>query len=137
MRGIKPKDGNPKTAHGQSKPALELILSTAILHMAAAQRSGDEKYGRMNWRTDPVTASIYVGALLRHLLKWWTGGVNRDPESGAHELGHVMNNAGIIIDAEDMGTLIDDRPPPNPRVAELIDRLTREYLENIARAVSE
>lgn len=97
--------------------------------MAQSQRSGDEKYGRMNWRDDPVTASIYVGALLRHLLKWWTGGIDCDPESGAHELGHVMNNAAIILDAMDNGTLIDDRPTPNPRVVELIDELTKAIME--------
>lgn len=131
------KDTNPKTYHGRTKPPLELILSTALLHMAAAQRTGDMKYGRMNWRTNPVTASIYVGALLRHLLKWWTGGLNYDPESKAHELGHVMNNAAIILDAQDNGTLIDDRPPPNPRVLELIDRLTEEYLANVVALVGE
>jgi hypothetical protein len=122
------KDTNPKTRFGKAKPPLELTLSTALLHMAKAQQSGDLRYGRMNWRTDPVTASIYVGALLRHTLKWWSGGIDFDPESGAHELGHVMNNAAILLDARDNHTLIDDRPPPNPRILELIAQLT-EALE--------
>lgn len=122
-------EGDPKKRFGQAKPALQLTLSTALLHMAQAQRSGDEKYGLFNWRGDSVQASIYVGALLRHLLKWYTGGVDKDPESGAHELGHVMNNAAIILDAMDNGTLIDDRPKPNPRVIALIEELTREIEE--------
>ncbi len=119
------KDTNPKTRYGKAKPALELTLTSGLLHMAMAQVSGDEKYGRANWRNDPVTASTYVGALLRHVFKWWNG-VDFDPESGARELGHVMNNAAILLDATDMGTLIDDRPPPNPNILKVIDDLTKK-----------
>lgn len=124
-KGLMSDEGNPKTKYGKAKPPLHLILTTAMLHAAQAQKEGDEKYGRANWRDQPVSASTYVGAALRHLFKWWNG-EDTDPSSGANHLGHVMTNMSIILDACHNDMLIDDRPTPCKEMAKLFDDLTED-----------
>lgn len=104
------KDTNPKTIHGQSKPQMGLVPGAALVEFSEALRHGTEKYGPANWRVDPVSASTYYHAAIRHLNEWWDG-LNKDSGSGASPLGHVGANMAIIIDAAASGTLIDDRPP--------------------------
>jgi hypothetical protein len=136
--GIAPvKDTNPKTIYGQAKSPLHLVPEAAIIHMAEALRDGEAKYGAMNWRIDPVSASTYYAAARRHLAEWWDGenfdgGLPRtDPDydpkagSGIHHLAHAATNLAILLDAMVHGSLIDDRPPACP-TAELIRKLTRE-----------
>jgi hypothetical protein len=81
--------------------------------------TGKQKYGLVNWRSDPVTTSVYYDAAMRHLLSWWDG-ENVDEESGCHPLAHVMACCAILLDAEAQGTLNQDRPTPTGRTAEII-----------------
>jgi hypothetical protein len=68
------------------------------------------KYGRHNYRVIGVRASIYYDAALRHLMQWWEG-ENVDTESGVEHLAHAMACMVILLDAESLGKLNDDRPP--------------------------
>lgn len=117
------KDTNPKTIYGQAKPPLGLVPGAAMVHLAEALREGREKYGDANWRKDPVSASTYYSAGLRHLVEWWDG-EDVDPKSMCLHLAHAMANCAILLDAMEAGTLIDDRPPPT-RTAQLIRDMTR------------
>ena len=103
-RGITPKD-----LIGETKLPVDLCPALATAEQALAHYEGALKYGEYNWRAVKVRASIYVAAIQRHLLKWQAGR-DRDPTSGAHELGHVMACCAILIDAEANDTLDDDRP---------------------------
>jgi len=116
---------NPKDLIGARKPAtLSVIPSSALLHMGRAMSDGSDKYGSFNWREHPVKASIYVDACLRHLMAWFDG--ERDAEdSGVHHLGHAMACLGILVDAEFMGGLLDDRPAEGGPAPALIKALTR------------
>lgn len=92
--------------------------------MADAFADGAQKYGPANWRVDPVSASTYVNAALRHLFSWYDG--ERDAtDSGCHHLGHAAACLAILLDAEAQGTLIDDRPTAG-KSAELIKELTKK-----------
>ncbi|MFZ3194099.1 MAG: dATP/dGTP diphosphohydrolase domain-containing protein [Moraxellaceae bacterium] len=117
------KDTNPKTVYGQAKPSLGLVPGAALVHCAEALRDGSAKYGRANWRDDPVSVSTYYDATLRHMTQWLDG-EGTDPASKVHHLGHAMANLAILLDAEAHGTLIDDRPPAS-KTAQLIRDLTR------------
>lgn len=101
---------NPKTRYGNLKTPLALIPGAALVEEAEAMACGAEKYGAYNWRTTDVPAMTYVSAAMRHLLKYLDG-QDIDPESGAHHLAHVRACCGILIDAEAVGGLVDDRPP--------------------------
>lgn len=116
-------DGNPKTRFGMAKPPLALIPGPALVHMAEAFRDGAGKYGPANWREDPVTTSTYVNAALRHILSYYDGETNAD-DSGVHHLAHALGCLAIILDAEEQGTLNDDRPTAG-RTAALIKEKTR------------
>lgn len=118
-----PKDTNPKTIYGQAKPPLSLVPGGALVHCAEALRDGADKYGPANWRIDPVSASTYYAAALRHLVEWWDG-EDVDPASMCLHLGHAMANCAILLDALEADTLLDDRPPPVP-TGRLIRDLTR------------
>lgn len=119
----KAPDGNPKTRLGMAKVPLALIPGPALVHMGEAFRDGAVKYGPANWRDEPVTTSTYVNAALRHILSYYDGETNAE-DSGVHHLGHALGCLAIILDAEEQGTLNDDRPTAG-RTASLIKEKTR------------
>ena len=121
---IPTKDTNPKTIYGKAKPSLALVPGPALIHIATAFADGADKYGPANWRDDPVSTSTYVNAAFRHLLSYYDG--ERDAEdSGVHHLAHAAACLCILIDAEESGTLVDDRPTPGKSAA-VIKRLTKK-----------
>lgn len=124
LQARKTSNENPKTRYGEAKAPLGLVPGSALVHASMAQKSGDEKYGRANWRVSPVTASTYYHALLRHLYLW-IDGQDYDTASEAHHLGHVISNAAILLDAMESGTLIDDRPTKGS-VEQALQRTTKE-----------
>ncbi len=70
---------------------------------------GAAKYGVKNWRKQPIRASTYYSAMLRHLIAWYEYSENDDRESSQPHLAHVIANCMILLDAQEQGTLIDDR----------------------------
>jgi hypothetical protein len=102
-------DDNPKTQYGLTKPPMWVIPSAALIELGLAMQLGAKKYGAYNWRDKTVSASIYVDAAERH-LRAWLDGEDRERESGASHLGHVMACCAILIDAHATGKLNDNRP---------------------------
>lgn len=101
---------NPKDIIGQTKPPMHLIPPAAEVLEAVVLGLGARKYGgQFNWRESPVRASVYIAAAKRHLAQWMDGADN-DPESGVSHLAHVRACMGILLDAQETGNLIDDRP---------------------------
>lgn len=116
-------DDNPKTVHGDAKPPLHLVPATGTLHEAMAFADGAKKYGAYNWREKTVSSTTYLGAAKRHIDSWFNG-EDTDPVSGVHHLGHARACLNIILDAQAVGNLNDNRPPKAP-IAELIRTLTK------------
>lgn len=114
---------NPKDLIGIKKPRLSLVPPVSILYEALAMQDGAEKYGPYNWRVKKVQASIYVDALKRHLDAWFDGEENAEDSKVPH-LGHAKACLGILIDAQETGNLVDDRPPKG-RMADAIKRYTK------------
>jgi hypothetical protein len=102
-------DTNPKTAYGVQKTPVHLVPPPALLALAEVMGLGAKKYGPYNWREHAVSASVYQAAAMRHLLAWWSG-ESTDPESGQSHLAHAMACCAIVLDAEAVGKLNDDRP---------------------------
>ncbi len=126
------KATNPKDAIGCSKPPLSVIPCAVLFEVAEAidptapilvslpapvlfelglaLLEGACKYGRHNYRSAGVRASIYYDAMYRHLLPWWTG-EDIDPDSG---LSHVTKAIACLVVMRDsmlIGNWHDDRPP--------------------------
>lgn len=100
---------NPKRAFGVRKPSAQFIPPVALIEESVVMALGAAKYGAFNWQDDPVDATTYYSAAIRHLLQWFSG-EERDAESGASHLAHVRACMAILIDAQASGKLIDDRP---------------------------
>lgn len=102
-------DNNPKTQFGVQKVPLNTVPPVAILYLAQALGDGAVKYGPYNWREYPISSSVYYGAMLRHIFAWWDGEENAE-DSGVHHLGHAMACMALLLDAQSLGVLNDDRP---------------------------
>ena len=100
---------NPKAIYGRAKPSVGLVPSAAMVEEAGVLELGAAKYGAFNWRKDAVESMTYVHAAMRHLLSW-VDGEDTDPESGRSHLAHARACLGIVLDAQSVGKLIDDRP---------------------------
>lgn len=103
-----PIDSNIKTAAAIGKPKLSAVPPVGLLALGAAMSDGASKYGRFNWRTTEVTASVFYDAMMRHLLGWWSGEDHASDSRVAH-LGHLMAGAAIVLDAEMHNVFNDDR----------------------------
>jgi hypothetical protein len=124
----KAKDTNPKSAAARAKVSLSLVPSVAIFEMAQAFRDGAAKYGPYNWRKDPVSASVYLDAAFRH-IELYRAGQDIASDSGIKHIVHAMSCFAILLDAQLVGTLIDDRDKMDePELLEAFLELCR--LEN-------
>lgn len=101
---------NPKDDIGMTKVPMHLIPGSAKAYLAMAFLEGALKYGKYNWRVAGVRASIYLDAMERHLEKF-KGGDWCDPITRVPHLASIMACCAIILDAEHVGKLTDDRPP--------------------------
>lgn len=101
--------GNPKEAQAASdgKDMIQNIPLWLLKGDAAAHTLGANKYGRFNWREDPIKMSTYLGAMIRHIVAW-SEGEETDPESGFHHLYHVRACCAVVLDATEHGTVHDD-----------------------------
>jgi len=105
---LKRKTVNPKAIQGAKKVDLSVISPVAIAHEACALMDGEWKYGPRNWRDKPITARAYIGAVLRHIHAWAEGEEVAE-DSKVHHLGHARACLGILLDAMENGSLIDNR----------------------------
>jgi hypothetical protein len=109
LLGDKPKDeSNPKDLLGILKVDMAAVPPAAIAHESLAMQDGERKYGYRNYRSKKVRARIYISACMRHLNAWLEGEEEAE-DSGIHHLGHARACLGIILDAQENGTLLDDR----------------------------
>ena len=104
---------DPKGAIGATKTPLQLLPPVFLNQCAWVLGSGAGKYGPWNWRRTQVESQTYIGAILRHLTAWQDG-ETLDPESGQNHLAHAACSIAILLDAENFGTLVDNRPPAKP-----------------------
>ncbi|RLS53454.1 MAG: hypothetical protein DWH91_14435 [Planctomycetota bacterium] len=101
---------NPKDRIGDTKPPLHLIPPSAEILEAVVMGLGARKYGPYNWRTAQIRATVYIAAAKRHLAQWLDG-QDDDAESGVSHLAHARACLGILLDAQSLHCLNDDRPP--------------------------
>ena len=100
---------NPKNAYGAAKPCIQFIPMNVMLSVAQVMKLGADKYGQKNWRIQHIRASTYYNAMFRHMVAWFEGNEDLDPESGEPHLAHAICCALIILDGLERGELIDDR----------------------------
>jgi hypothetical protein len=113
MSTIPPDQTNPKDLIGITKAPLRFVPPVLMVLAAPAMADGAKKYGPYNWREKKVRLSVYLEAILRHLLAY-ADGEDDDQDSGHLHLSHIAANVGILADALYGDNLLDDRPVPGP-----------------------
>jgi len=115
---------NQKNARAARKLPLFLVSPAGIAMEAHAAKGGADKYGAYNFRDGDVSASVYIGSVLRHVLAYACGeDVDPDPSAnGATHIGGARAGLGILADATVHGNLLDDRAK-SPRIAALFRQL--------------
>lgn len=101
-------DTNPKKQFGDKSIPLNLWPALASAYGSLGLYNGKLKYGMSNFNASPVEASIYIAGAKRH-LEAWAEGEEFDPADGVPNLGGVLANIAILLEARAAGTLIDDR----------------------------
>jgi hypothetical protein len=120
-----PEDsGNPKDRIGDTKPQMHLVPAALNIEVARVMADGARKYGPYNWREKPVRMTVYISAMERHLAAL-KDGENLTRDSGVKHLGAIAASAAILLDAQAVGNLIDDRPTPGP-AGDLIEFYTEQ-----------
>ena len=113
---------NPKDLLGAKKVPFTCFPAAGQIHGSMAMEDGEFKYGFMNWREHPVRARIYIDAMKRHIAAW-EDGEETAQDSLVHHLGHVIACAAILLDAQEVGNLIDDRSKSG-KTADLLNRMS-------------
>lgn len=124
------KDTNPKDAVGSTKVPLDIVPPSLMAYASVALHNGAGKYGTANYRAIGIRASIYVGALLRHVHAWQQG--EESDEEGIPNLAAAAACLAILIDGVESGFITDDRPPSENFRATL-DKLTEIVRANTER----
>jgi hypothetical protein len=133
------KAPNPKTLMGNLKvPNFSVIPSIALIHEARAmeygayhapRKDGGRGYGPFNWRDSNIEYLTYVEAAVRHIMSA-ADREDIDPETGDFKVPHLAlarATLGILIDALEHGTVIDNRPAnARGRTAELLRELKKQ-----------
>lgn len=107
------KDTNPKAVAASDRPSLRFVPLAPIYLLGVGMQEGALKYGPFNWRESGARVSVYVDAARRH-LDAYVAGERLDPYSGVPHLAKAMACLCILLDAESVGALVDDRPPSEP-----------------------
>lgn len=104
------KHGNPKDVAAVGRVPLDMVPDTLMLYAAMGFAEGDSKYIAYNFRAEGARASIYVGALKRHMMRYFNGEW-ADKKTGVPHLASAASCIAILIDGHVTGRLVDDRPP--------------------------
>lgn len=133
IRAESVRESNPKTLMGRQKvPMLSVLPPASLIAEAAAlqygayeapKKDGTFGYGPYNWRDQPIEAMVYIDACLRH-IDVWVDGEEAATDSLLHHLWHAKATLGILIDAIENKTWIDDRPKVRTMAAsEMLERV--------------
>lgn len=104
------KSSNPKDSVGVQKVPFSTVPAPVLAEIGLAMLEGARKYGRHNYRSVGVRASVYYDAALRHLTAWWEG-EDLDPDSGLSHLVKALACVVVLRDSMSQGNWSDDRPP--------------------------
>lgn len=101
---------NPKDAVGIKKVPMSTIPANVLAEVAIGMMEGALKYGRHNYRSVGVRASVYYDATLRHLMDFWEGEYI-DPDSGLSHVTKAIASLIVLRDSMIRENWVDDRPP--------------------------
>ena len=124
----KVKESNPKDAIGITKVPRSTVPAPVIAELGVAMLEGALKYGRHNYRSIGVRASVYYDAANRHLDSFWEG-EDIDPDSGLSHITKAIATLTVLRDAQIRGKMVDDRPVGTKGFLAALNEKVRELLK--------
>lgn len=88
------RDNKEELKHDKDKLKMELIPAETLESLAEVLTYGAKKYKKDGWKE--VQKERYIGALLRHLVKYMKDEVSVDPESKLLHIQHILANAAFL-----------------------------------------
>lgn len=134
----KDDDANPKDRLGVKKAPLSLVPMAGLILESYAFAEGARKYGEFNWRRKNVRRRVYLEAILRHTIAALAG-EDIDPDTivrdgdgnvtfpGIPHEAKIRACCGIVLDAWEIGCLIDDRFEKDPSAAVIARFMAGDY----------
>lgn len=102
---------NPKDAVGVRKWRQFFCIPYRVMwEVGVGMLEGALKYGRFNYRSTGVQASIYIDASRGHLDSWCEG-QDIDPDSGLSHITKAICSLIVLRDGMIEGNFVDDRAP--------------------------
>lgn len=80
------------------KLQMELIPPSTLISLGKVLTYGADKYSPHSWKK--VEKERYIGAILRHLVKYMEDNSSIDNESGLLHIEHVLANACFLNDMQ-------------------------------------
>ena len=126
---------NPKDAIGSEKNPHCTVSQAVMAEVGVAMMEGARKYGRHNYRSTDIRASIYYDATRRHLDAWWEG-EDIDAESGIHHITKAIAGLTVLRDGMIQDKIDDDRPPVTPAYhKDYVKKLVAGVLKRLPESV--
>jgi len=92
-----------------TKTPFHVLPLRVVFEMALGMMEGGIKYGKHNYRSVGVRASVYYDATMRHLADWYAG-KPLDHESSLSHLSKALSSSQVLLDSMVKGNWVDDRP---------------------------
>lgn len=125
------KPTNPKDIVGIRKAPMSTVSAAVMAEIGVSMLEGAAKYGRHNYRSAGVRASVYYDATIRHLFSWWEG-ENVDPDSGMSHITKAITSLVVLRDAMIQGKVTDDRAPSSAPFYPALNAASAAILDNHA-----
>lgn len=94
--------------HDSHKPRMDLLPPEMLVGISQVLTYGANKYSANNW-ANGAEWGRYYGAMMRHMVAWWSG-EDFDDESGLSHLHHAGCCLAFLMAYENRGLGTDDRP---------------------------
>lgn len=128
------KESNPKDAVGVRKVPYSTLPTPVLAEAGVAMLEGAIKYGRHNYRSIGVRASVYYDAVVaRHLAAWWEG-EDIDEESGLSHLSKAIAGLMVLRDAQIRGKMVDDRPVGTKGFIKALNQAVEDMMDRLPEA---
>lgn len=100
---------NPKDLSYGKKLPLSLVPSILVRKVAECMKDGAIKRSPFNWRKDKISAMQTLDKILRHVYDCLDG-KDLTEDTQLSNLAAAAADIAVYLDAQEYGSLIDDRP---------------------------
>jgi hypothetical protein len=107
-RNVSTREHPAFVKNDSDKPRMDLLPPEMLIGVSNVLTYGAKKYSANNW-ANGADWGRYYGAMMRHMVAWWSG-EDVDDETGFSHLHHAGCCLAFLMAYENRGLGTDDRP---------------------------